>query len=109
LRWWFSQKLAHGWAVMPLGTLLANLLGGLLAGIALAYFQARPQTAELLRLFFVPGFLGGLTTFSTFSAEVMQAWTMGRPGHAALTIALHLTGSLVLAGLGLHLGQRMVE
>jgi CrcB protein len=109
LRWWFAQKLANSWTLMPLGTLVANLLGGFLAGMALAYLEARPHTAELLRLFFVPGFLGGLTTFSTFSAEVLQAWTTGRPGHAALTIALHLAGSLVMAGLGLLLGQRMVQ
>lgn len=99
-RWALGLALnAHG--PLPLGTLLANLLGGYLIGVCLGVFEARPAIDPVWRLALVTGFLGALTTFSTFSAEVVlmlreqrYAWAMG-------SAAMHLFGSLALTVLGL--------
>jgi CrcB protein len=103
LRWWLGAKLNPVYAAVPLGTLAANLLGGLLVGIALAWFERTPGLSPQLRLLVVTGFLGGLTTFSTFSAEVMQAIQRGAYGWAAATAAAHLFGSLLLTATGIAL------
>ena len=86
---------------MPLGTLAANLVGGYLIGIAVALFQDLPQLAPEWRLLLVTGFLGGLTTFSTFSAEAVVLLQRGAYGWALLHTAVHLLGSAAfcLAGL----------
>ncbi|SFC47766.1 camphor resistance protein CrcB [Marinospirillum celere] len=101
LRWWLALKLNAVWAGMPLGTLIANLAGGYLIGLALGFFAQHPQLSPEWRLLLVTGLLGGLTTFSTFSAEVVYMLQQGRWGWAFATSALHLLGSLVLTFLGL--------
>jgi fluoride exporter len=86
---------------MPLGTLAANLVGGYLVGVAVAYFTWRSDLSPLWRLASITGFLGGLTTLSAFSAEVVSALAHGEPGWALATAATHLGGSLLLTALGL--------
>ena len=103
-RWGLSLGLNHLWPALPLGTLAANLIGGYLVGLAIAVFLQWPQWAPEWRLFIVTGFLGGLTTFSTFSAEVVQALQQGRMGWAAATVGSHLLGSLGMTMLGIATG-----
>lgn len=86
---------------MPLGTLAANLLGGYLVGLAIAFFAGRDEWSPLWRLMAITGFLGGLTTFSAFSAEVVGALLRGEALWAVATAALHVAGSLALTALGL--------
>lgn len=85
---------------VPLGTLAANLLGGYAIGLALAWLASRPDLAPEWRLFVVTGLLGGLTTFSTFSAEVVDMLQRQHFGWALTTIGLHLGGSLSMTALG---------
>lgn len=100
LRWvlglWFNQV----GVALPLGTWAANLLGGYLIGVAVAVFASYPQLSPLWKLLLITGFLGGLTTFSTFSAESFQHLLQGDIGAALLHAAAHLCGSLVMTGLG---------
>lgn len=84
-----------------LGTLVANLLGGYLIGVAMMVFHLHTQFPPELKLFFITGFLGALTTFSTFSAEVIYLIQHTRYAWAAGTAAAHLFGSLLMTGLGL--------
>ncbi len=100
LRWGLGQGLNHLLPHMPLGTLLANLLGGYGVGLALAFFAQNAQLAPEWRLLLVTGFLGGLTTFSTFSGEVVGLLQQGRTGWALATAASHLAGSLLLTFAG---------
>ncbi len=86
---------------LTLGTLAANLIGGYLVGVAIAVLAWRSELSPLWRLFCITGVLGGLTTFSTFSAEVVLALERGQPGWALATAASHLAGSLALTALGL--------
>jgi fluoride exporter len=88
-------------AVMPLGTLAANLVGGYLIGICVAVFQAMPQLDPAWRLALVTGFLGALTTFSSFSAEVVAMLQQQRYALALGTAGLHLFGSLLLTIAGI--------
>jgi fluoride exporter len=88
-------------AVLPLGTLAANLTGGYLVGICVAVFQAMPQLDPVWRLALVTGFLGALTTFSSFSAEVVDMLQQQRYGLALGTAAVHLLGSLLLTVAGI--------
>lgn len=101
LRWRLAIWLNASYPALPPGTLVANLLGGYLVGIAVAYFGQHPDLPPAWRLFVVTGFLGGLTTFSTFSAEVVGLLQAGRMGPALLAIGAHLAGSLLatLAGI----------
>jgi CrcB protein len=101
LRWALGVGMNHWFPALPLGTLTANLVGGYLIGLALALLAQHPQLPPEWRLFIVTGFLGGLTTFSTFSAEVVTALQQGRLGWAAGTVALHVMGSLLLTLAGL--------
>lgn len=87
--------------VFPWGTLAANLMGGYLIGLCVGVFQNMPQLAPEWRLLCVTGFLGALTTFSTFSAEVVGMLQQGRLLLALSTAGVHLLGSLVLTYLGL--------
>lgn len=100
LRWQLGVYFNQLWSVMPLGTLLANLIGGLLVGIAVPWFSQQNSLAPEWRLLLITGFLGGLTTFSTFSAEVIQMVTEHRWQYAMTTAATHLVGSLTLTGMG---------
>jgi CrcB protein len=101
LRWGLGVGLNHVFPSLPPGTLVANLLGGYLIGLAVALFALRPEWPAEWRLFAITGFLGGLTTFSTFSAEVVQALQAGRTGWAMATVATHLAGSLLLTMAGM--------
>jgi len=100
-RWGLSLWLNPAHHALPMGTLAANLVGGYLIGLAVAAFAQMPQLAPEWRLFVITGFLGGLTTFSTFSAETVDLLQKQAYGWAFGTIALHLLGSLAMTGLGL--------
>ncbi len=100
LRWGLGLLLNAVYPAIPLGTLAANLLGGYLIGLALAWFTQHPGLAPEWRLLVVTGFLGGLTTFSTFSAEVFTLLTRAQYGLAFAAMGLHLAGSLAMTGLG---------
>ncbi len=103
LRWWFGVRLNPLFPAMPLGTLAANLLGGLLVGVAVAFFHRHPSLAPEARLLVITGFMGGLTTFSTFSSEVVALIERGDFLWAGITAGSHLFGSLVLTGIGIAL------
>jgi CrcB protein len=87
--------------VLPWGTLYANLIGGYLIGVCVAVFQALPDLDPLWRLLLVTGFLGALTTFSSFSAEVVQMLLASRYVSALVTASLHLLGSLICTFAGI--------
>jgi CrcB protein len=89
-------------SMLPMGTLIANLSGGLLMGMALAYFVSTPSQNEL-RLFVMTGFLGGLTTFSAFSAEAFSFLQKQQYAWAAAHISSHVVGSLLMTALGFAL------
>lgn len=106
LRWALALWL-NGSGPVPLGTLAANLLGGYLVGLAVGVFQAMPELDPAWRLLLVTGLLGGLTTFSTFSAEVVAHLMQGRAGWALTQAGLHLMGSLALTWLGILSAQNL--
>ena len=100
-RWGLGLWLNPG-SVVPYGTLAANLIGGYLVGMCVAVFHALPQIDPVWRLALVTGFLGGLTTFSSFSAEVVEMLGQQRYTLAVGTAALHLFGSLLLTAAGIR-------
>jgi fluoride exporter len=100
LRWALGLWLSPG-GLIPWGTLAANLIGGYLIGVCIATFQAMPQIDPVWRLLLVTGFLGALTTFSTFSAEVVAMLQNERYGMAIGTACVHLFGSLLLTVAGI--------
>lgn len=100
LRWGLSAWLNPRVPSFPLGTLAANLAGGYLVGFCVAFFVARVDLAPEWRLFAVTGLLGGLTTFSTFSAEVVELLMRGQVAPAAALAFAHLAGSLLLTFAG---------
>lgn len=102
LRWWLGNQLNSYFPSIPPGTLAANLLGGYIIGAAIAFFASYAAIAPEWRLFLITGFCGGLTTFSTFSAEVVTLLQQGRSLWALAEIAIHLAGSVLmtLAGIG---------
>lgn len=101
LRWALSVQLNAMLPTLPLGTLAANLGGGYLIGVAVAVFSQFPSIPAEWRLLVVTGFLGGLTTFSTFSAEVTTLLREGQLGWAGATVAVHVLGSLAMTLLGM--------
>jgi fluoride exporter len=101
LRWGLASSLNARIHHLPLGTLLANLVGGFLVGIAVAAFADRHDIAPAWRLFVITGFLGGLTTFSTFSAESVALLMRGSYGWAIAHSAAHLLGALALTAAGI--------
>jgi CrcB protein len=102
LRWWLGMSFNALFPTMPPGTLTANLVGAYIIGVALAVFSTYTTLAPEWRLFVMTGFCGGLTTFSTFSAEVTVLLQQGRVLWAMAVAATHLVGSvlLTLAGVG---------
>ena len=102
LRWALGAQFNSLWPELPPGTLLANLLGAYIIGLAIGFFLGAPGVAPEWRLLIITGFCGGLTTFSTFSGEVVLLLQQGRWGWAAATTAAHVVGSVVMtfAGIG---------
>jgi CrcB protein len=105
-RWQAGLLFNTRWAGFPLGTLLVNLVGGLLIGMALEWFGRQPN--EVLKLLLVTGFLGGLTTFSAFSGESLALLKHGQLGMALAHTAAHVLGSLLAAWLGMKLVQGLI-
>jgi fluoride exporter len=101
LRWQLGVRLNSLFPTVPLGTLSANLVGGYIIGFAVAYFAQASNLAPEWRLFIITGFCGGLTTFSTFSAEVVTLLQEGQLLWAVGAIAIHVTGSLIMTIAGL--------
>ena len=101
LRWQLGLRLNSLLPGLPPGTLAANLIGGYIIGFAIAYLAQAPYLAPEWRLFIITGFCGGLTTFSTFSAEVVTSLQEGRFVWAAGAIGVHVVGSLVMTIAGL--------
>ena len=101
LRWYLGTWLNGQLTVMPLGTLTANLLGGYIVGIAVAFFALNSSIAPEWKLLVITGFCGGLTTFSSFSAEVVQLLREDRVLWACSTAVLHLGGSLLMTLAGI--------
>jgi CrcB protein len=101
MRWGLSAWLNERAPNFPLGTLASNLIGGYLIGLALAYFAARHDVAPEYRLFVITGFLGALTTFSTFSSEVTQLLLRGEYAAGGALALAHVAGSLLLTIAGL--------
>jgi fluoride exporter len=100
IRWGLGTALNA--TMLPMGTLIANLGGGLLMGAAMAYFMVTPQQNEL-RLFVMTGFLGGLTTFSAFSGEAFNLLNKQEYAWAAAHISSHVVGSLLMTAIGFAL------
>ncbi|MBU3620516.1 fluoride efflux transporter CrcB [Polynucleobacter sp. CS-Odin-A6] len=101
LRAGFNLATVNIVSTLPLGTFIANMVGGYMVGIAVAFFGNNPSLSPEWRLLVVTGFLGGLTTFSSFSAEVVGFMQRGEVTWALGTALLHLVGSLVLTFLGI--------
>lgn len=101
LRWRLGLWLSTPGSLLPWGTLTANLVGGYLIGVAVATFQANPHLDPAWRLALITGFLGALTTFSSFSAEVVAMLMQQRYALALGTTAVHLFGSLLLTLAGI--------
>jgi fluoride exporter len=102
LRWWLGARLNAFVPAIPPGTLAANLIGGYVVGVAVAFFATYTALAPEWRLLVITGFCGGLTTFSTFSAELVTLLQQGRAAWALAGAAAHLGGSLLMtfAGIG---------
>jgi CrcB protein len=102
LRWWLGSLLNPVLPTLPLGTLAANLLGGYLIGLTLAALSHFEALAPEIRLLVVTGFLGGLTTFSTFSAEATTLLAHQQIGWALTLVSVHVIGSILMtfAGIG---------
>lgn len=110
LRWWLGLTLNSYFPTIPLGTLVSNLVGGYIIGLAIAFFASFSALAPEWRLFVITGFCGGLTTFSTFSAEIATLLQQGRGLWACGAAALHLAGSILMtfAGIGTVVWARTV-
>lgn len=101
LRWVLGMRLNAIFPNLPFGTLAANLSAGYVIGVAVAFFIRYPGLAPEWRLFVITGVMGGLSTFSTFSAEATSLIQTGRYGWALLHISAHLFGSLTMTTLGI--------
>ena len=101
LRWFFGVTLNAINPNLPYGTLAANLVGGYLVGVAVEYFSQQGGLSVEMRLFVITGFLGGLTTFSSFSAEAVGLLMENRYAWAILLISSHLLGSIIMTVLGI--------
>lgn len=103
IRWVLSMRLNTLWPDLPPGTLLVNLLGGLIIGAALAFFLHQPQLDPAWKLLITTGLCGGMTTFSTFSAEVYALLQAQNYLWAAASVAIHVVGSLLMTAAGFAL------
>jgi CrcB protein len=101
VRWWLSVLLNPLFTSLPLGTLAANLIGGYLIGVAFAAFEHFQALSPEMRLFIVTGFLGGLTTFSSFSGEAAVLLGRQQYGWTAALIAAHVVGSIAMTFAGM--------
>ena len=101
LRWGLSLWLNARLATLPMGTLAANLIGAYLIGLAVGFFNDWPQLSPEWRLLAITGFLGGLTTFSTFSAELVALLQQRDYLAVMLHTGTHLLGSIALCIAGL--------
>lgn len=101
LRWWLGMVLNPLFPTLPMGTLAANLVGGYLIGIAVEYFTQHAGLPPEARLFIITGLLGGLTTFSTFSAEAVTLLARAQYAWAGVLIGSHLLGSIAATVLGI--------
>lgn len=109
LRWCLGLLLNPIFPTIPLGTLVANLVGGFLIGIMVALVQAYHPLPELIRLGVITGFLGGLTTFSTFSAETVHLFSTKSYFFAFTAIVAHVGGSLLMTILGIFSVRAIVD
>lgn len=100
-RWFLGLRLNAVFPDLPLGTLAANVIAGYIIGVAIAFFGRLPEIPVEWRLFVVTGLMGGLSTFSTFSAEVVAALQQGRLKWAAGEILIHVSASLTMTALGI--------
>ena len=100
LRWQLGEKLNALLSGLPPGTLIANLIGAYIIGLAIAFFSACTDLSPEWRLLVITGFCGGLTTFSSFSAEIMLLLQQGRSGWAFGTMLAHVGGSLLMSFAG---------
>ncbi|WP_312626880.1 fluoride efflux transporter CrcB [Scandinavium sp.] len=108
IRWVLSMRLNTLWPDLPPGTLLVNLLGGLIIGAALAFFLRQPQLDPAWKLLITTGLCGGMTTFSTFSAEVYALLQAQNYLWAAASVAIHVIGSLLMTAAGFALVTLLV-
>jgi CrcB protein len=102
-RWALSMKLNPAHHAIPMGTLAANLTGAFIIGLGLAWFNRMTHIDPMWKLLLTTGFCGGLTTFSTFSAEVVFLLQEGRAGWALLNVAVNLLGSFAMTALAFWL------
>ena len=102
LRWQLGDKLNSLFPTIPPGTLAANLIGAYVVGLCVAFFATYAAISPEWRLLLITGFCGGLTTFSTFSAEVTLLLQQGRLSWALGAVAVHVIGSVTMtfAGIG---------
>ena len=96
LRWQLGDKLNSVFPTIPPGTLVANLIGAYVVGLCIAFFATYPAISPEWRLLLITGFCGGLTTFSTFSAEVTVLLQQGRITWAVGAVAVHVAGSVAM-------------
>jgi CrcB protein len=108
IRWGLGFALNSIVKNFPLGTFVANLIGGFLIGIAVEFFSQNVELSPEWKLLIVTGFLGGLTTFSTFSAESVQLLQSARYGWMAFHIGVHTAGSIAMTVLGIYLCKVML-
>lgn len=101
LRWWLGDRLNAAFPLLPPGTLAANIIGGYIIGAAVAFFASFPALPVEWRLLVITGFCGGLTTFSTFSAEVVSLLQRGEPFWALGEVAIHVAASLLMTFAGI--------
>jgi CrcB protein len=101
LRWWLGNRLNAAFPLLPPGTLAANVIGAYVIGAAIAFFAAFPALPAEWRLLIITGFCGGLTTFSTFSAEVVGLLQHGQGRWALIEVATHVAASLLMTFAGM--------
>ena len=101
LRWGLGLKLNNLFPDMPPGTLAANLIAGYIVGVAIAFFAHVPNLSPEWRLLIITGFCGGLSTFSTFSAEIVSLLQRGLYSWAMSAVAVHVAGSLIMTLAGI--------